>query len=189
MYHDITIRCGLFVLRPVTLQDAEFIFHLRTDPQVGRFIVNTSDTLQQQMAWLELYSKRNGDYYFIIEHASSHESQGTVAIYDVNSSSRTAEWGRWLVKSHSLCALASAWMIYECAFALLGLSLLYCRTQEANAKVISFHDSFGAVRRAAAVHDPTYISAVIEHYIELNDWPIVRSRVGSMISRLTRTMK
>lgn len=186
MYHDITLRCGRFMLRPVTLQDAEFIFQLRTNPQVGRFIVNTSSTLQQQIAWLERYFERPGDYYFVVQHVDSGESHGTIAIYDLDQNRRTAEWGRWLIKPGSLCALPSARMIYEYAFEFLNVELLYCRTQEANAKVISFHDSFGAVKTTVMADDPLYGGRVIEHRLAAAQWPVIRNRTQALIERLTR---
>jgi len=173
------------MLRPVTIEDAEFIFQLRTDPRVGRFIVNTSSTLQQQVAWLEQYFERPGDYYFVVQHIDSGERHGTIAVYDIDDSSETAEWGRWLIKPQSLCALPSVWMIYECAFSLLGLRSVYWATQEANSKVISFHDNFGGVRTALIPNHPVYGGTVLQYRLEANQWPQIRERIHSLIARLS----
>ena len=186
MRHDLTLKSGRFLLRPVTLDDAGFILRLRTDPVAARFILNTSTTLEQQRQWLERYFERPGDYYFVIQHAGTGEPQGTAAIYDHDQDRRRAEWGRWLTLPGSLCALPSAWMVYECAFARLGLASLYSRTQEANSQVVSFHDNFGAVRVGRVQDDPVYGGAVIEHNVNAAEWATIRERIQTLIDRLSR---
>jgi RimJ/RimL family protein N-acetyltransferase len=187
MQHNFSMRCAGFALRPVTLNDAEFIFRLRTDPQVGRFIVNTSTTLRDQIAWLKRYFDRHGDYYFIIRHEASGHDHGTIAIYDVDDSRQTAEWGRWLLKPKSLGALPSVWMMYECAFSTLNLQSVYCCTQAANSKVVSFHDAFGAVRTKVILDDHFYGGTVINHCLDIAQWAMTKHRVQLLIERLSNS--
>ena len=83
----------------------------------------------------------------------------------------------------------SAWLVYEAGFAKLGLRTLSSRTLVENPRVASFHDSFGA-SRIGILKDHFLVGgerkSAIEHRIEAADWPTLRSRHYSTISRLAR---
>jgi len=182
--HNINLTCARYRLRPVTLEDAAFIVALRTDPLLNRFVHETSPRVEDQVAWLEGYFERAGDYYFIVENAESLEEQGTAGLYKVESGS--AEWGRWILKRGSMAALESAWLIYQAAFSRLTLHELCSRTLTDNHAVISFHDSFGASRIPGSREGPIVRgqrSAVIEHRVTSAEWPALRDRHYSTITR------
>jgi len=179
-------------LRPVTLEDAFFIVALRTDPVLNRFIHEISPRIEDQVAWLERYFLRPGDYYFIVEDADSAEPQGTVGLYDVASDSSCAEWGRWILKRDSWAAVESAWLIYETGFSKLQLASLRSRTLADNRTVLSFHDRFGACR--VAVLEQHFIirgepKSAIEHRITAAEWPMLRARHFSTVSRLASRVR
>ena len=187
MRHSISVTCVRYRLRPVTLEDAPFVVALRTDPLLNRFIHEISPRIEDQIAWLERYFLRLGDYYFIVEDADSAEPQGTVGLYNASAELSCAEWGRWILKRGSLAALESVWLICEAAFSTLHFATLYSRTLADNRKVVSFHDSFGACR--VAVLEKHFIvrgepKSAIEHRITAAEWPILRARHYSTVSRL-----
>ncbi len=138
-------------LRPVAMADAGFILELRSDPVLGRLLHTTSTRLVDQERWLQQYFDREGDYYFVIESRRGRVAQGVVGIYDVHAETRLAEWGRWILKAGSLAAVESAWLVYQCAFEMLQLDAVYCRTNAENTAVISFHDSCGIPRHQTLV--------------------------------------
>ena len=146
MRHDLTVEGEAFRLRPVELRDAAFIVELRTDPVRNRYIHRSAADVRGQQQWLEQYFRRAGDYYFVIENRGSGEAEGTVGIYDLDLETRTAEWGRWIVRSGSLAALESACLVYSAAFDVLGLESVYCRTILENKAALAFQDSFGVER-------------------------------------------
>lgn len=189
MRHDVNMTCERYRLRPVTLEDAPFIVKLRTDPLLSQFLHEISPRIEDQVAWLEAYFERAGDYYFVVEDCGSGVAQGTVGLYDVAASLSGAEWGRWILKRGSMAAVESAWMIYEAAFARLGLASLSCRTIVDNAKVLSFHDNFGA-RRIAVLEGYFLVRgerrSAVEHRITAEEWPALRGRHYSTVSRLAR---
>jgi RimJ/RimL family protein N-acetyltransferase len=187
MRHDIRLDCVRCRLRPVTLEDAPFIVALRTNPHLNRFIHESSEVVEDQVAWLEDYFGRLGDYCFIVEDVDSGESRGTIGLYNVVSDSSEAEWGRWIIQPLSMAALESAWLIYEVGFSLLRLERLYCRSIVQNTASVSFHDTFGALRTTLL---EGYFSVrgerqtAVEYSLAASDWPMLRARHYSTISRL-----
>lgn len=174
MRHDIVIHGSAFRLRPVALADAAFIVALRTDPAVTAFIRDTSPDVGEQERWLERYFQREGDYYFIIERIDTGAREGTVGLYDLDTSRRAAEWGRWIVQPGSLGAIESALLIYRVGFSVLDLEMLYCRTLDDNQRVISFHTSCGLVTHERLV-DHAVVGAAkhdaIEQRLSRSAWP------------------
>ena len=185
--HSISLTCVRFHLRPVTLEDAPFIVALRTDPLLNRFVHETSGRLEDQVTWLERYFERSADYYFIVEDASSGEAHGTIGLYEVADDASEAIFGRWIIKRGSMAALESAWLIYEVGFSLLGLGSVYTLALVQNLSVISFHDSFGA-RRIAVVEGRFTVrgalTAAVEHRVTAAEWPAIRARHYSTITRV-----
>ena len=143
MRHEMRIEGENFRLRPVTIEDAAFIIELRTNPERSRLIHPISPSVSDQECWLEQYFERSGDYYFIIEHNNTARPEGTIGIYDLDTTRMCAEWGRWIVRPGSIAAIESAVLIYKVAFTLLDLEMVYCRTPAENARVVLFHKIFG----------------------------------------------
>jgi len=193
MLHDIRIDGSLYRLRPVTDGDAALILELRSDPELNRFLHATSGMIVDQLGWLAKYYQREGDYYFAIERRSDGNSEGFVALYDIDWSTKTGEWGRWILRPGSLAAVESAYLIYSVAFDRLGLESVYCRTVAGNVKVVSFHDSCGIANRkvlpghfelSGGWHD------AVEHCVDCAFWMELRPRlarlVGSAAKRINR---
>jgi RimJ/RimL family protein N-acetyltransferase len=189
MQHSINLKCVRYRLRPVALDDAPFIVALRMDPLLNRYLHEISPRVEDQISWLERYFLRPGDYYFIVEDADSGEPQGAIGIYEVAKDASGAEWGRWILKRGSMAALESGCLIYEVGFSTLQLTSLSCRTLGDNSGIVSFHDSFGASR--VAVLERHFIvrgdtRPAIEHRINAAEWPVLRARHYSTVSRLAR---
>lgn len=189
MRHSVSLACLRYRLRPVSLEDATFIVELRNDPVLSKYLHEISPRVEDQVSWLERYFARPDDYYFIVEDADSGERHGTIGIYDIEDNASGAQWGRWILKHGSIAALESAWLICEAGFSKLGLASLSSRTLVENPRVVSFHDSFGALR--TGVLEGHFLvggerKSAIEHRIEASEWPVLRSRHYSTVSRLAR---
>jgi RimJ/RimL family protein N-acetyltransferase len=181
------LTCERYRLRPVTVEDARFIVALRADPVLNRFVHEISPRVEDQVAWLERYFGRADDYYFIVENAQSFEPQGTIGLYNVDLEQNCAEWGRWILKPGSMAALESAWLIYEATFSKLSLAELFSHTLADNHAVVSFHDNFGALRSAVLREHFTVRGerkTAIEHRVTASEWPSLRDRHYSTITRL-----
>lgn len=136
MRHHYTIQEGSYRLRPVSLEDAAFIVALRTDPARSRFIHPTSPSVVDQENWLRDYFERDGDFYFVIEHARSGEAEGTLGIYNVDGETHSAEWGRWVVRPRSKAAMASCLLALDLAFGTMKLQSLYSYVAAENRAVL-----------------------------------------------------
>lgn len=167
MKHDLRIDGIVYRLRPVRLDDAQFIIDIRLEDQErNRYIHAISSDLATQQAWLERYFTQEGDYYFVVENKLTGEPEGLVGIYDLDDGK--AEWGRWVIKKGALASAESLDLLFKVAFHFLNLDELYCRTIFDNERVVSLHDSLPQLRRGTLanfleVNGATY--DVVEHYV------------------------
>lgn len=134
-------------------EDAEFLYQLRNNAKLTRFINDAPATLDDQIRWMNNYFERDNDLNFIIYSKASQERVGTGAIVDINFMKKTAEVGRWLVKDNSFAAIETDLLLSNYAFETLGLKLMHFSVFAMNTKVISYHTRCGA-RRTATV--PSY---------------------------------
>ena len=172
--HTLAITGRRFRLRPVALSDAEFIVALRTDPRRSQFIHPISSHLPDQVAWLQRYFDRVGDYYFIIERLDDGRPAGTIGLYDVDAALKAAEWGRWVAQVGSGAGVEGLLLLYRVAFELLELEVVYARTIAANQRALSIHAGYGLtphrllpkhVQLGTALHD------AVEHRLTRSAWP------------------
>jgi RimJ/RimL family protein N-acetyltransferase len=185
--HDLHIHGFAFGLRPITMEDAEFIIQLRGDLERSRFLHPITLSVEAQRAYLEEYLEREGDYYFAVERHRDNSREGLAAIYNVDMQKRSAEWGRWILRPGSLASVESALRIYEAAFDYLHLDELYCRTITANEGVVSFHDRYGLTRRALLpghfiIDQMTYDA--VEHVLDRQNWPRVRQSMEPIAKKI-----
>ncbi len=187
MRHGHVIEGAAFRLRPIADADAGFVVALRSQPGLARWLHAGAADEAAQRRWLADYYTRPGDFYFVVEPLGGGNAEGLVGLYDIDCASRSAEWGRWVLRPGSLAAVESACLIYRFAFEVLGLQSLVCRTVAGNQAVVSFHDSCGitarcvlpgAVQLHGAPHD------LVEHRLRATAWPEVQARLVPL-ARLT----
>ena len=138
MRHDLRAEGFGIRLRPVSVEDAEFIHQLRCHPELENFIGPTVGGVEGQRVWIENYLSRSGDYYFCVERLDGTKV-GTVGIYNIDEKNQTAEWGRWILLPGSQAAPASMHLLYRIAFEELGLKELTCTVVEDNSSVVTIH--------------------------------------------------
>lgn len=192
MRHDIQLDGYAFRLRPVNDADAALILDLRCDPELARFIHSTPPSLADQLAWLAKYYERPGDYYFMVERRRDAQAEGFISIYEIDEATRAAEWGRWILRRGSLAATESAWLMYRCAFEILGLSRVYSRTVADNTRVVAFHDACGITRRRLLpqhfqLRDGTYDA--VEHEVDRETWPEIAPNLERPARALARKIE
>ena len=127
-------------LRPVRMEDAEFIVWLRNLAHAKGRVGDSAKDVASQKAWLEEYFKREGDYYFVIE-TQNGTAVGAYGIYDVID--KSAESGRWVIQPEVPAAIPSAMLAFELAFGALGLRELRAKTVTTNRPVLSLNKKFG----------------------------------------------
>jgi RimJ/RimL family protein N-acetyltransferase len=128
------------------MEDAAFIVSLRTDPERNAFLHATSGDIHNQEKWIAEYLRRPADYYFIIEKLGADQPSGTIGIYDFDSQTDSAEWGRWVTRPYSAAGKAGLLLLLTLAFNQLGMDTLYCHTILENAKAIAIFEQLGFER-------------------------------------------
>lgn len=119
--------------RLIDENDAEFIFKLRTDPVLSRFLNPITGNLDDQREWIADYKKREqagDDFYFICLGPETDQKQGLNRLYNFRES--TFEAGSWLYLPH-----------LDASRSVLGDILI----REIAHNVLKFRESFFEVRK------------------------------------------
>ena len=147
MKHNIRQFGFSYKLRPVEIEDAQFIIDTRLeDSEKSQFVHKISSDINKQIDWLNQYFEKDNDYYFVIENIFTGEKEGLISIYNIEGNK--AEWGRWVLKRGSLASIEGVNILYQIAFNKLGLAELYSRTVENNVSVVNFHKNINAKFRS-----------------------------------------
>jgi RimJ/RimL family protein N-acetyltransferase len=150
---DIIQGCNID-LKKVDLTDAEFIYNLRSDSDMNRYIHAMPEgySISSQKEWIMKQLQDEYDYYFIIKNKNGN-ALGTISIYNIDTEEKTAELGRWISYGNPIQNTESAIMIHDFGFEVLGLETIYTCTMNTNDKVKSFWKRFGAVSGEAINYD------------------------------------
>jgi RimJ/RimL family protein N-acetyltransferase len=176
MKHDIYCDGYAFRLRPIAIDDAEFIVELRTSqPDRTKYLHPIDTNINTQRDYLNQYLERSNDYYFILERIRDNSPEGAIGIYDLDPVTKIAVWGRWVLKERSLGAVESSWLIYQVGFTKLNLQRMYSQTIIDNKSVVSFHDTCG-LKRSRILSKHFNLNGqnydAIEHSIDKTDWDL-----------------
>lgn len=143
-------------------QDAVYIVRLRTDPDLGRYLNFTSDSVDQQLSWLRSYKARElagKEYYFIV--VSDGLDAGVIRLYDFRDvdGAKTFTWGSWIIPVPRAPGLVTVSLLlaYEIAFETLGFDRAQFDARNGNAVAIALYLRSGA-KIAAADDQDTYFT-------------------------------
>ena len=132
--------------RLVNEGDAEFIYKLRTDPILSRYIHDVKGGVEGQVQWIRNYKEREAhgkEYYFIF--FKDGEPVGLNRLYSFHDTTFTG--GSWIMVPNSSMetVLATSLIQREIAFEELGMTVEddYDATHVENKKVIKFNKMFG----------------------------------------------
>jgi acetyltransferase-like isoleucine patch superfamily enzyme len=119
-------RYGI-TLRLVEEKDAEFIFELRNNSGLNRFISYTSPKLNDQIKWIKDYKIREEaglEYYFVAQDQLGN-NYGTIRLYNLDE--KSFEIGSWLFNNNSPIGMAvkAHFIGFETGFEILKAE--YCR--------------------------------------------------------------
>lgn len=138
-------RYGL-TYRFVNEGDAEFIYRLRTDPGLSKYIHDVQGGIEGQVQWIRNYKQREaeGKEYYLIFYKDNNPV-GLNRLYSFHDTTYTG--GSWVMVPNSPMevVLAVPLIIREIAFEELGMTFEdnYDATHVDNKKVIKFNKMFG----------------------------------------------
>ncbi|GKW04580.1 MULTISPECIES: GNAT family N-acetyltransferase [Pectobacterium] len=136
-------------LRLATTSDAEFIFQLRVNDKLNKYISLVDGDIESQKKWLTNYKikeNNNLEYYYIIMRNDSKLPIGTVRLYDFINHKESFCWGSWILNENKTrsAAIESALLVYEVGFMHLGFKKCHFDVRKNNIRVIDFHKKSGA---------------------------------------------
>jgi RimJ/RimL family protein N-acetyltransferase len=177
MQHTVQAEGWGVRLRPVQLEDAEFIVWLRNLEHAKGRVGDSAAHPEAQKEWLRSYFERPGDYYFIIE-TMNRRPVGAYGIYDIRD--RGAESGRWVIRPEVPAAVPSALVAFDIAFGTLCLEQLRVKTVSSNQNVLSLNRKLGfqqtRVEPSAQVIGGKPVD-MIHFLLKAGDWPPYRAKL------------
>jgi RimJ/RimL family protein N-acetyltransferase len=145
MKHDIHLEGYAYALRPVELEDAEFIVELRT-PERTAFMQPITRTIEAQIKYLEQQLQRPNEYYFVIHRMRDQQREGLGCLLDVNTTLHSAQWGRLVLRPGSFASAETALLFCRLAFDILHLNEVWGFTTTENLPMIAYSESCGFER-------------------------------------------
>jgi len=132
------------ILREIEWSDTDFIIQLRTDNENGSLSRKEDISPEIHNQWLRKYFCNNNDYYFIIIDKESHQSVGSIALFDIDRVSKKAEYGRIILqKKYRTYTVEALIEVLKLGFERMLLNKIYCYVREDNFKAVKFHYSLG----------------------------------------------
>ncbi len=136
------------ILRDITLDDAEFIFSLRQNPEKNKHLSAVSAKLEDQVQWIRDYQQSTNQAYFIICDKNL-KRLGCVRLYDPNE--RTYSWGSWILIDGltPFEAIESALLVYAYG-KYLSFEEACIHVRKENIHVARFHERIFLAERIGA---------------------------------------
>lgn len=127
------------ILRPVTLEDAEFIIGLRNQSHARGFVHDTSFDVEKQRQWIRDYFKRKNEYYWIITTLDG-VPYGTSSLYNYNEQLNQIESGRWIrLPGFDSNLISGHIQMRDFIFDILNIDRIVCDVVSTNKRVIKYH--------------------------------------------------
>lgn len=132
-------------IRLVNETDAEFLYNLRTDIVLSRFLSTTSGTVEDQQEWIKKYKQREqrGEEYYFMAVGPDGERYGTSRLYHFDEESFTI--GSWLFSKEAPTGVAirTDILVREIGFEELGFNFCKFDVRKDNKSVLRYHRAFG----------------------------------------------
>ncbi len=129
--------------KEVDESDAEFIFELRTDPELNEHISTVSGNIKDQIEFIKKYKEKPDEYYVVFQDKKG-KPYGLGRMYNITNERFTP--GSWIMKKSAppIFSIESVLLMYDFAFKTLSLKYADIDVRKENKTVIAFHQRFGA---------------------------------------------
>ena len=129
-------------LEKVKVKDYHFIYYLRRNSKINKFIHKIPRQKKKQLLYLK--SLKKNEIYFLIKIIKNNKRIGTISITDIDCKKKNAIIGRWILKKNYLVAFESFFLTLKYSFINLKLNKVYCNVENKNLKAIAFQKSIGS---------------------------------------------
>lgn len=135
-------------LRLVEVQDAAFLYGLRVDPELSRYLSPVTGGVEDQAAWIAAYKAREAtgrEAYYIVENQQGR-AFGTVRLYDITADVFT--WGSFVLTHDkpAKAALEVTLLSLGIGFATFGCTRAEIDAKTENTRALNLYDRFGMTR-------------------------------------------
>lgn len=137
-------------LKFVNINDAKFIYDLRTNKILSKYLNPTSLKLNDQKKWLKQYFIRNEndqEFYFKFQFKKKNKFYDIGVARVIRLTKKKFSFGSWIMRPGS-----PSWLAVECALSIYEFAFKYKKFQKnlmwmdlRNKKVIIFHKLMGAI--------------------------------------------
>ena len=179
MKHNISLEGYAFSIRPVEIEDAEFIVAIRT-PDRSRFMNQIERSVEAQRRWLEDHFSRPDDYYFVVERKKDLRREGLLGLLDFDHTNHSAQWGRFIMQPGSLAASEAALLTTRLAFGMFDLNEIWGTVLKDNRAMASYLESLGFHNRE------TVTMSVNGKMLEQTKYVLTKDRWKEFESKITK---
>ena len=134
-------------LRPVRVDDAEFIVSLRNEPRHSRYISLGADSAEAQRQWIISYLDRHkaGNEYYFIACDLDGKAWGTTRLYNFHDTECTG--GSWVMLpgAPTAISLETYLLPIRFAFEVLSKEVMHLDVRRDNRRVCKWHEMCGAI--------------------------------------------
>ncbi len=173
-------------LRYVTVEDAQFILSLRTDPKYSKYINDTENDLDLQIEWIIQQQSKPDDYYFVICDVDD-KPRGVISLYNFDDTRLNAEMGRLICPKSPIQLYASFILICKFGFEIIGLKRMFFRMNPNNADVIAVTRKFGATFVGHGNYKDTDIEYVEYQHLHEN-WVLINALNNERLEKFVQVV-
>lgn len=122
MIFDDEIRGRFVYLKSITVEDADFSYHIRADKKNRETVGQLAESVEAQRRFIEKQIETSGDYYFVVYNRNA-ERIGLIGVYDIRGD--IGEFGREVNIASAVEAMEAEVLLSDFAVNVLGLKR-YC---------------------------------------------------------------
>jgi len=135
------------IFRLIEPGDAAFILKLRSDPSLARFISKTSNSLNDQINWINNYKTREaeGKEYYFVTTTLDGQSLGTSRLSELEGD--CFELGSWLFSREAPqgASILADIVTKEIGFDMLDFNFCKFNVRKENKSVLKYHLNFSPI--------------------------------------------
>lgn len=141
--------CDNLLIREITKDDIELIRSWRNQKNIKKYFIDNKYICKKtQQEWFKMYLNKTDDIMFMIEETLNFQSAiGTVALYNINKESNSAEFGRLMIghfpSARKGFGKRASILVCKYAFEILNLSELYLNVLAHNTRAIQLYMDIG----------------------------------------------
>ncbi|HDR4949052.1 GNAT family N-acetyltransferase [Bacillus cereus] len=147
------------LIRKIKKSDIESIRKWRNQDHIRKYFINNTYINEvQQLEWFKKYSHKDDDIMFMVEETLEFQTViGTVALYNINKSENSAEFGRLMIGHLPAMGKGfgkrTAILASKYAFEILDISKIYLNVLSYNVKAIQLYKKIGFIIKSTSPHE------------------------------------